>query len=227
MSLVFVADLIAISILAFAVFFPRHRRRDLVTAYLGMNAAVLAVTHTLASANVGAGLGLGLFGVLSIVRLRSDELGQQAVAYYFAALSLGLLGGLGLAAPGITIALMAFIVAVMYVGDHPRLLDRSRSQLIQLDRAFTDPTALTAHLERLLGADVRRVQVRKLDLVSDTTLVEVHYDARPVGGPGPAQVAGPGPAEPAGRWAAEVAGPGPAEQLDALRSGPPAAGSAR
>ncbi|MGB8020538.1 MAG: DUF4956 domain-containing protein [Candidatus Nanopelagicales bacterium] len=190
MSIVFVADLIAITVLAFLVFFPRHRRRDLVTAYLGMNAAVLAVTNTLASAEVGAGLGLGLFGVLSIVRLRSDELGQQAVAYYFAALSLGLLGGLGTSAPAVTIALMAFIVAVMYFGDHPRLLGRSRNQLIQLDRAFTDPTALTAHLERILGAEVRRVQVRKLDLVSDTTLVEVHYDARPVGGQRLAEPAG-------------------------------------
>ena len=37
---------------------------------------------------------LGLFGVLSIIRLRSEELAQHEVAYYFAALALGLLGGL-------------------------------------------------------------------------------------------------------------------------------------
>ena len=87
-------DLAAISVLAFGVYFPRHRRRDLVVAYLGVNVGVLAVATALADSAVGAGLGLGLFGVLSIIRLRSTELTQHEVAYYFSALALGLLGGL-------------------------------------------------------------------------------------------------------------------------------------
>lgn len=175
MSLMWAADLAAITILTFAVFFPRHHRRDLVTAYLGVNVGVLAVASTLASVEVGVGLGLGLFGVLSIIRLRSDELGQQAVAYYFAALALGLLGGLSIGDPMVTVGLMALIVTVLFVADHPRLLGSHHSQLVHLDRAFTDPAALTAHLEALLGGPVQRVTVRKLDMVSDTTLVEVHY----------------------------------------------------
>ena len=48
----------------------------------------------LGSTTVGAGLGLGLFGVLSIIRLRSNEIAQHEIAYYFAALALGLLAGL-------------------------------------------------------------------------------------------------------------------------------------
>ncbi len=185
MNLIFLADLVAITVLVFAVFYPRHRRRDLVAAYLGVNIGVLAVAHTLASVEVGVGLGLGLFGVLSIIRLRSDELGQQEVAYYFAALALGLIGGLGLTDPQTSVGLMALIVAVMVVGDHPRLLGRSRSQLVHLDRAITDETALVAHLEQLLGAGVRKVVVRKLDLVNDTTTVDVHFDARTAAAPLP------------------------------------------
>lgn len=176
--LILLADVVAITVLTFGIYYPRHRRRDLVTAYLGVNAGVLAVAATLASVEVGVGLGLGLFGVLSIIRLRSDELNQAAVAYYFAALALGLLGGLGLADPVFTVALMGVVVAALYLGDHPRLLSRARSQLVHLDRAFTDRTALIAHLEGVLGAHVRRVDVRKVDLVSDTTLVEVHFTAR-------------------------------------------------
>jgi hypothetical protein len=181
MNLILLADLVAICALVFAIYFPRHQRRDLVTAYLGVNVGVLAVASTLASVEVGVGLGLGLFGVLSIIRLRSDELGQQEVAYYFASLSLGLLGGLGLAQDWVSVGLMGLVVLVMYAGDHPSLLGRSRSQLIHLDAAFTDPDALRAHLEVLLGVEIRRVQVRKLDFVSDTTTVEVHYR---VGGSG-------------------------------------------
>ena len=51
--------------------------------------------HRAVSSAATVGLGLGLFGVLSIIRLRSDELGQHEIAYYFAALAIGLIGGLG------------------------------------------------------------------------------------------------------------------------------------
>jgi len=66
-------DLVAMAALVFGLYFPRHRRADLVAAFLGVNVGVLAVTIILANSTVSAGLGLGLFGVLSIIRLRSDR----------------------------------------------------------------------------------------------------------------------------------------------------------
>lgn len=170
------ADLVAISLLTFGIYFPRHRRRDLVVAYLAVNVGVLAVATVLADSTVGAGLGLGLFGVLSIIRLRSTELDQHEVAYYFSALALGLLGGLGTDS-ALPLALMALVVAVLYVAGHPRLLRRYRQHGMLLDRAFTDETALTAHLEGVLGARVHQVTVQRVDLVDDTTLVDVRYQA--------------------------------------------------
>lgn len=169
------ADLVAISILTFALYFPRHRRRDLVVAYLGVNVGVLAVSAALGSVTVGAGLGLGLFGVLSIIRLRSTELAQSEVAYYFSALALGLIGGLGIASVPLGLVLMALVVVVLALGDSPRLLRRYRSQTIVLDQAFTSETALVAHLERMLGARVHSADVQRLDLVNDTTWVDVRY----------------------------------------------------
>ena len=68
-----------------------------------------------------AGLGLGLFGVLSIIRLRSSSLAQGEVAYFFAALALGLLGGIQTAPIGMVAALMGTVVAALWVGDHPAL----------------------------------------------------------------------------------------------------------
>jgi Domain of unknown function (DUF4956) len=171
------ADLVAISLLTFGIYFPRHRRRDLVVAYLAVNVGVLAVATVLADSTVGAGLGLGLFGVLSIIRLRSTELDQHEVAYYFSALALGLLGGLGSASAALPLALMALVVAVLYAAGHPRLLRRYRQHGLLLDRAFTDETALTAHLEGVLGARVHQVTVQRVDLVNDTTLVDVRYQA--------------------------------------------------
>lgn len=172
-------DLVAISILTFGLYFPRHHRRDLVVAFLGVNVGVLAVSMILGSSTIGAGLGLGLFGVLSIIRLRSDEIAQHEVAYYFSALALGLLTGLGTEVNPLTIGLMALIIAVMFVGDHPRLFGSYRQQSMQLDTAIADETQLTEHLERMLGARVRSVQVKHLDLVNDTTLVDVRYQRVP------------------------------------------------
>ena len=173
--LLFALDLTAITILALGLYFPRHRRKDLIVAYLGLNVGVLAVANALASTGASAGLGLGLFGVLSIIRLRSAELDQHEVAYYFAALALGLLGGIPVSPAWLTPVCMAVIVAVVFVADHPRLFAGYRRQIITLDRAFTSEPALIAHLEALLGATVHQVVVRKIDVVRDTTSVDVRF----------------------------------------------------
>ena len=169
------ADLIALAVLVGALYAPRHARKDLMAAYIGVNVGVLAVTLLLSTASVAAGLGLGLFGVLSIIRLRSTELAQHEVAYFFAALALGLLGGIQTAPIGMVAALMGTVVAALWVGDHPALMRRNRHQVIVLDHAITSETALIAHLERTLGGQVRSVEVQRLDLVDDTTTVDVRF----------------------------------------------------
>lgn len=174
-STVFALDLLAIAILTFGLYFPRHRRRDLVVSYLGVNIGVLAVAEALTSAEVTAGLGVGLLGVLSIIRLRSFELDQQEVAYYFVSLALGVLGGVPITPAWLAPALMAAMLGAIYLGDHPSLFARYRVQTVTLDAAYTDETALIRRLEAMLGARVHRVTVRRVDLVNDTTVVEVRY----------------------------------------------------
>lgn len=168
-------DIVAVSLLVFGLYFPRHRRRDLVVAYLGVNIGVLAVASSLSYSSAGAGLGLGLFGVLSIIRLRSTEIDQREVAYYFSALALGIIGPLGGTSIWRTACLMGLILAVMFIGDHPRLLRSHQRQTMVLDSAITDQVALVAHLEQILGARVRSASVERVDIVNDTTIVEVRY----------------------------------------------------
>lgn len=170
----YAADAIAVSILVLALYLPRHRRRDMAVAYLGVNVGVLAVSAVLASSTVAAGLGLGLFGVLSIIRLRSEELSQREVAYYFAALALGLLGGIGSSAGTLApMAFMAVILLVFAIADTQRLLPTNERITVLLDRAVPDPSALSVALADLLQADVLHAEVLKLDLVNDSTLVAV------------------------------------------------------
>ncbi|GEK80956.1 DUF4956 domain-containing protein [Agrococcus baldri] len=168
-------DALAIAVLAFGIYFRRHRRRDLLVAFVGVNIGVLAVSLVLASATASIGVGLGLFGVLSIIRLRSTEISQREVAYYFASLAIGLVAGLGGGSLPIAIGLIALVVVAMAIVDHPRLLAGHRQQMVRLDRAFVDETDLVAHLEQLLGGTVQRATVVEIDLIDDSTLVDVRW----------------------------------------------------
>lgn len=172
-------SVIAISILVFGLYFPRYQRKDMVVAILGLNIGVMAVATALSSAEVSAGLGLGLFGVLSIIRLRSSELAQEEVAYYFSSLALGLLAGFTVDPIWTGPALMAVIVLALFIGDHPRLFADNRHQTISLDAAYTDEGELRARLEELLGAEVLKMRVKKVDLGNDTTSVDVRFRVAP------------------------------------------------
>lgn len=168
-------DLIATAVMVFGLYFPRHRRRDLVVAYLVVNVGVLAVSAILGTTTVGLGVGLGLFGVLSIIRLRSSEITQHELAYYFAALAIGLLTGLSTTVNPVIIALVVLVLGVIAIGDSPALFRRYRQQTVVMDTAYTDEAALRLALEGMLGAKVHRVNVLHLDTVNDTTTVEVRF----------------------------------------------------
>jgi hypothetical protein len=172
----FALNIVAILVLVFGLYFPRHRRRDMVVAYLVVNLGLVAITAALTATGISAGLGFGLFAVLSIIRLRSAELDQQEVAYYFAAMAIGLLGGLVIQPAWLAPALMLAVLVALAIGDSPLVFDRYRVATITLDQAYTDETELVARLEALLGARIHRIKVRRVDLVEATTIVEARYE---------------------------------------------------
>ncbi len=172
-------DLVAIVILAYVLYFRRHRRRDLLLSYVALNIGVVAVTLALGSVEVGVGLGMGLFGILSIIRLRSDQITQQEIAYYFTALALGLLAGLHPDPAWLTPTLSALVLVAIAVLDSPMIASSTHRHTLTLDRAITDQDELIAHLADMFAADTVRAEVLDIDLVRDTTLVDVRYKAKP------------------------------------------------
>jgi hypothetical protein len=174
------ADLVSILALVFLLFVPRHQRRDLIVAYLVVNVGVLALMATLSSVATSLGVGLGLFGVLSIIRLRSEELAQHEVAYYFAALALGLLAGNTALAVEWTLGLMAAVLVTLFVGDHPRVARRTSRQQVTLDHACADDADLRLQVEAVIGGRVQEMKVVRTDLVNDTTVVDVRYLPSPM-----------------------------------------------
>ncbi|MDN4475218.1 DUF4956 domain-containing protein [Demequina sp. SYSU T00192] len=169
------ADLIAVALLVFGLYFPRHRRRDLIVAFLSINVGVMGVTYAMTNADISLGFGMGIFAVLSIIRLRSTEMDHAEIAYYFTAIALGLLGGFPALSPSLSFTLMAVLLGVILVGDNPRLFARSRQQQMVLDQAFTTEEDARNHLALLLGARIDRVNIRKVDLLNESTVVDVRY----------------------------------------------------
>ena len=178
-------DLAVIAILAFGLYYRRHGRRDLCLAFVALNIGLFTVVAALSRAHgAGIALGFGLFGVLSIIRLRSASVQQEEAGYYFVVLVLGLLGGLRLDDRWVTWLLDGVILLVMYAADHPRLLARARRSEVVLDRVHDTEDALRADLERRLDGAVTRLVVTEVDYVRDVTVVDVRYRAaRPSAAP--------------------------------------------
>ncbi|MDR1393481.1 MAG: DUF4956 domain-containing protein [Bifidobacteriaceae bacterium] len=168
-----VTDLVCIGVLVLGFYYPRHARRDLVAAFLTVNVSVLAVAAALAATSVNVGLGLGLFGVLALIRLRSAELQQHEIAYYFAALALGVTGGLASPMGWVAVGLMAAIVAVLGLADWAGAARANRSHTVVLSGLHRPGPELDQHLAALFSEPVTWSAVRKIDLTASVTTVAV------------------------------------------------------
>ncbi|MCG5220092.1 DUF4956 domain-containing protein [Streptosporangium sp. KLBMP 9127] len=168
-------DLAAITVLAYVLYFRRHHRRDLLFAYIALNVGIFAVVSLLLVQRVDLAVGFGLFGVLSIIRLRSSEITQGEIAYYFVAIALGLVNGIAAAFPLTALLLDLMLLAVMYIADHPQLLGQTRHQVVTLDVVHADPRSLHADLENRLRAPVLQCIVNEVDYVRDVMVVDVRY----------------------------------------------------
>ncbi|MEJ3659169.1 DUF4956 domain-containing protein [Actinomycetes bacterium KLBMP 9759] len=179
------ADMVAIFLLAYGLYFRRHRRADLLLAYVALNVGIFVAMSMLASVRVDLALGFGLFAILSIIRLRSSTVTQQEVAYYFVALVLGLVNGLALDDRWLTFAINVLLLLTMLVADNKRLRDRTRRTEITLDAVHADDAALVADLEHRLGGRVLHHEVNAVDHVRGCMVVDVRYRAEPVAEPVP------------------------------------------
>ena len=171
-----VVDLVCIGIIAFAVFYRRYRRADLVVAYVALNISLFSVAVLIVNEmRIGVAFGFGLFAILSIIRLRSEPISPEESAYYFVALVLGLINGMVFRNAPLARILDVGIVVVMLVLDNGLLGVKARRQVVTLDTVYPDEVRLRRDLEARLGGKVKRLYVKETDYVRDTTVVDVRY----------------------------------------------------
>ena len=175
-------DLVAVAALV-TLSFRRQGRRDLVVLYTTFNVGLFIAVVVIAAGDVGAAVGFGLFAVLSIIRLRSETLGNPEIAGFFAALVLALACGVELGGPLVNAGLCVILLAVAYVVDHPRLLRHDQRVELVLERVVADPRELEGVVRERLGRPVQAVQVLEVDYVRGLTRVtaRITRGSRPVG----------------------------------------------
>lgn len=168
-------DLVSISILLFGLYIRTHKRHDIAVVYLACNVGLFSVLTILSFSPLSSSIGFALFGVLSIIRLRSFEYTHQEIAYFFVALSIALVSAIdleSLALPGLLIALLLILVGVADISAdrHPVI-----SMVVILDRCHTDETVLQEHLTKLVPGEVVSYSVVAKNALQETTTVNVLY----------------------------------------------------
>lgn len=176
-----IADALAIASLC-TLYLVRHRNRELMISYAVINAGIFTVSVALVSAGSNASaMGMGLFGVLSIIRLRSTALSQREVGYYFVALSVGMIAGINISPAYIAFGLMATLVALIAILDSRGApVSTEKTQDVTADRAMSDEEELKAYLGARLGYTITAVKVTELDLVNDLTRATITYQPKDI-----------------------------------------------
>ncbi len=175
-------NLVAISILAFGLYFARYHRRDYAVGFIAINFSLFVVASVLtASSEFTIGVGFALFAILSIVRLRSDEATWIEIGYTMVALVLGLVNGLPGPSFEMKLLLSGVLLAAMFVADHFALLSPARHQRCRLilEKIVLDRTQLSDLVGQRLGGTVRHLSIIEVDHVTETMRLDVRYTANP------------------------------------------------
>jgi len=143
-----------------------------VTLNIGLLAALAAIT----AGHFPAGVGFGLFGLLSLVRLRSAAFSIKDVAYTFSALVLGLVNGLPERHLALVVVLNVLVLGAVWLVDDSRSRVPTRVLRMTLDQALVRPADVRAEVTRRLGHDPIAVVVEQVDFVRDTTVVAVRHE---------------------------------------------------
>jgi len=172
-------NLVVVALLAFVLFYRRHRNREMAISIAAINITLWALTGALASYTLSLGVGFALFAVISVIRLRSSTAPWISMAYLLVGLGAGMISGLTGFNIWEKIAYTGFMVLVMAIVDSRYFLpinsgDDERTT-VTLDGSDLDPASLKARVETLLNVQAISVKVRAVTLEPVTTKVDVTY----------------------------------------------------
>ena len=160
-------DVLSMLVLVGLLYRRRAAAPEMTLVFTALNIGLFAAVSAIGSGSFPTGIGFGLFGLLSLVRLRSAAFTLKDVAYTFVALILALVNGLPERNLALVVALDAVLLVAIWLTDESRITRPTRIVRLTLDRA------LTAEVRERMGIEPVGLTVDDVDFVRDTTRVRV------------------------------------------------------
>ena len=171
------------------LYYKKSRRRDFYFTFMLISLAIFFLVFFMIfvledmKATTSIGIGIGLFGIFSIMRYRTDAMPVREMTYLFVIISLSVVNAIA-ASVSIVELLVTNIIVVdaIWLCEHrlklepSKLVQYDRLELIKPDRSED----LKADLEMRLGLKVRKVEVGAIDMLRDMAVLRVYYDANTV-----------------------------------------------
>lgn len=170
---------VAMTALIFGLYYPRYRDKELVTAASMFNVFAFGVLTILSSVEFSVAAGFGLFAILALFTLRSEQISKLEITYFFGSIAIAVICSVkGTTLPFVA-AVAAVVVASAWVLDHPRILRSADGVKITLDKIDTDalsnPANMRAELSRRLGVEVMSFDIIALDYINDMARINVFF----------------------------------------------------
>lgn len=177
------------------LYFKKSHRRDFYFTFMIISVAIYFLVYLMMGMDRGKatmGVGLGLFGIFSIMRYRTDTMPVREMTYLFVVVCLSVVhamsSALGVddngALTGTPIfELMAIdAITVVAIIVFECMLKVSATKLVQYDRIeLIKPEKseeLKADLEERLGVKVLKVEVGAVDFLRDMAVLRVSYEGK-------------------------------------------------
>ena len=173
---------LAFTSVAGAYHFHRFGKRDIAIATVLYSVLIYCIVYFV-SFDENLGLGLGLLGVLSLIRLRSTTSNLLDVGFVFYAITLGLLNASIDLGYQFTAGLNVFLTLLVCVLASPRVFPKNtRKMQIVLDDldfvSFSDTASIKKRIKKDFDLDPLTVKVLKINRLKDALTVEISYEFR-------------------------------------------------
>ena len=180
------------------LYYKKSKRRDFYFTFMIISMAIFFLVYLMMGMDRGKatmGVGLGLFGIFSIMRYRTDSMPVREMTYLFVVVCLSVVhamaDSLGVDSRGkmvgtplielLVIDIITFAVIMFF----ERFLKVVASKIVQYDRIeLIKPERrkeLIADLEQRLGLKVIAVRVGAVDFLRDMAVLRVYYEGNDSG----------------------------------------------
>ena len=168
------------------LYYKKSKRRDFFFTFMLIGVAIFFIVFFMIfvledmKGKTGIGVGIGMFGIFSIMRYRTDAMPVREMTYLFIILCLSVVNALASTMP-LAELLITNMLIVVVVWLCESLLKVVPYKLIQYDRIeLTKPERhddLIADIRERTGLDVINVEVGGIDMLRDMAVIKVFYNS--------------------------------------------------